>query len=208
MGQESDSHIFQQFLPTIDLQFALLHPSFLQLLPPRTNSSLECAYHQRDSSFIGHFVEFKNLFNSQYPIHKFFGFQIPVEFRNIEFESTHQPIGMSLCKVLISVRLPLRKLVSRSTPFVTTQVGYLGSEVFNLIPHSPELILLVQPTFNDRFAFCLCKFAVLVGDNNCSAHYSCVTSELPIAPYVLSLCARALRLCLQSGYSSSFIESN
>ena len=123
----------------------LSHPTLLQLLPPCSNSSLECVYHQRDSLFIGHPIELRNLFSSQYLIHKFFKLWISLEFWNMEFESTHLPIGMSLHKVLMSVHSTLCKRVSRSTPFVTTQIGNSGSEVFNLIPHSLELVPLYCP---------------------------------------------------------------
>ena len=134
----------------------MLHSTLVQLLPPCNNSFLECVYHQRDSLFIRHPIELKNLFNSQHLIHKFFGW-IPLEFWNIEYESTHLLIIISLHKVLMSMRSALNKRFSRSTPFVTTQVGYLGGKVFNLIPHSLELILLVLPTFSNIFAFCLRK---------------------------------------------------
>jgi hypothetical protein len=52
---------------------------------------------------------------------------------------------MNLRKVLTSLRLALRKRVSRFISIVATPVGYLGSEVFNLTHHSPESILLVLP---------------------------------------------------------------
>jgi hypothetical protein len=89
--------------------------------------------------------------------HELFGLQATLKFRCIEFEPTHLLIGMSLCKVLTSLRSALRKRVSRSIPIVATPVRYLGSEVFNLIPHSPESILLVLPPFSVRFAFRLRK---------------------------------------------------
>jgi hypothetical protein len=77
--------------------------------------------------------------------HELFGLQAILEFWCIEFEPTHPLIGMSLRKVLTSLRLALRKRVSRFIPIVATLVGYLGSEVFNLTHHSPESILLVLP---------------------------------------------------------------
>jgi hypothetical protein len=86
-----------------------------------------------------------------------FGLQATLEFKYIKFEPTHPPIGTNLRKVLTSMRSALYKPVSRSIPIVTAQVGYLGSEVFDLIPHSPELILLVLPPFSVRFAFRLRK---------------------------------------------------
>ena len=61
-------------------------------------------------------------------------------FRFIEFEYVHMPMGMSLRMVLTSVHFALRKRVSGSTPIVTTHVGYLGSEGFDLIPQNCELL--------------------------------------------------------------------
>ena len=85
--------------------------------------------------------------------HELYGLQATLEFRCIEFEPTHPLIGMSFRKVLTSLHSALRKWVSRSIPIVTTPIRYLGSEVFNLIPRSPESILLVLPPFNIRFVF-------------------------------------------------------
>jgi hypothetical protein len=82
-----------------------------------------------------------------------FGLQATLEFRCIEFEPTHPPIGMSLRKVLKSLRSSLYKRVSRSNPIVTTQVGYLGSEGFDLIPQNCELLLHVLSIFSDKFVF-------------------------------------------------------
>jgi hypothetical protein len=134
--------------------------------------------------------------------HKLFGLQATLEFRCIDFEPTHPLIGISLCKVLTSLRSALCKWISRYIPIVTTPVGYLGSEVFNLIPHSHESILLVLPPFSVRFAFCLCE------SRSWLAHHSCAASELSIAPYVLSSCTRAPHSCLPDGRSSLFMESN
>jgi hypothetical protein len=88
-------------------------------------------YHQRDSPFIRHPVELKNFFNSQHQIQKFFGLLIPSEFWNLKFKSTHLLIGVSLHKVLTSLRSALSKRVSRSILIVMTKVGYLDSEIFN-----------------------------------------------------------------------------
>jgi hypothetical protein len=55
--------------------------------------------------------------------------------------------------VLTSVHFVLYKWVSKSTPNVTTHVGYLGSEGFDLIPQNHEL-LNVSLMFSDQFVFC------------------------------------------------------